>query len=85
MIRNKKRKTVYAITEKGRTALTNFKEITKAPQTTEETQRTDVFILKGLRVRLDQDLPHFFRRDKTPKEAKLLTLFYTPSSITARA
>jgi predicted transcriptional regulator len=44
-LRNKKRrKTVYAITEKGRTALTHFKEITKALQTTEENQRTYVFI-----------------------------------------
>jgi predicted transcriptional regulator len=42
--KKKRRKTVYAITEKGRTALTHFKEITKALQTTEENQRTYVFI-----------------------------------------
>jgi len=43
--RNKKiQKTVYVITEKGRTALTHFKEITRAIQTTEENQRAYVFI-----------------------------------------
>jgi predicted transcriptional regulator len=43
--RKKRRwKTVYAITEKGRTALDCFKEITRALQTTEESQRPYVFI-----------------------------------------
>jgi predicted transcriptional regulator len=37
-------KTVYAITEKGRTPLAYFKEITRALQTTEENQKPYVFI-----------------------------------------
>jgi predicted transcriptional regulator len=45
IVRKKKRqKTVYDITEKGRTALAHFKEITMALQTTEENQRSYVFI-----------------------------------------
>jgi len=44
-LRKKKRqKTVYDITERGRTALNHFREITKALQTTEEAQRSYVFM-----------------------------------------
>jgi len=42
--KRKQQKIVYAITERGRTALTYFKEITKALQPTEEAQRSYVFI-----------------------------------------
>jgi len=41
--KRKTQKIVYAITERGRTVLTYFKEITKALQTTEELQRPYVF------------------------------------------
>jgi predicted transcriptional regulator len=45
VVRKKKgQKTVYDITERGRTALTYFREITMALQPTEETQRSYVFI-----------------------------------------
>jgi len=45
VVRKKKRqKTVYDITERGRIALTYFKEITRALQPTEELQRSYVFI-----------------------------------------
>jgi len=44
-LRKKKRqKTVYDITERGRTALNHFREITKALQTTEEARRSYVFM-----------------------------------------
>jgi len=42
-VHKKKRKTVYAITERGKTALNHFKEIRKSLQTNEETQRSYVF------------------------------------------
>ena len=42
--KKKRQKTVYDITERGRMALTYFKEITGALQPTEEAQRSYVFI-----------------------------------------
>jgi len=42
--KRKCQKTVYDITERGRMALTYFREITKALQPTEEAQRSYVFI-----------------------------------------
>ena len=41
--KRKTQKIVYAITERGRTVLTYFKEITRALQPTEELQRPYVF------------------------------------------
>ena len=44
MSKKKGQKTVYSITERGRTALNHFKEITRALQTTEHPLRSYVFI-----------------------------------------
>ena len=42
--KRKTQKTVYAITERGRTTLNHFSEITRAFQSTEEAQRSYVFM-----------------------------------------
>ena len=42
--KKKQQKIVYAITERGRATLNHFRELTKFLQTTEEPQRSHIFI-----------------------------------------